>query len=142
MSKWIIEKSDKYRRMASRVRKEHADLAWMDTMGPKIGYVTSDQPKTSAEKTVFGECVKVKDLVRIFVPYDFLIVIYEVNCAFFTEEQFMELLYHELLHVDFAMKKDGTISWRIRKHDIEDFRAVVQQYGMDWAEPGGKNGEV
>lgn len=41
------------------------------------------------------------------------------------------LILHELLHV--GIDVDGNEeSYRIIPHDIEDFRLVLERYGLDW----------
>ena len=41
------------------------------------------------------------------------------------------LILHELMHV--GIIKDGNEeSYFVRPHDIEDFRDIIVQYGLDW----------
>jgi len=59
-------------------------------------------------------------------------VIYETNTAGMTEQQLRILLYHELLHVGIDEAGEG-LKYVITPHDIEDFRKVIDRYGIDWA---------
>lgn len=86
---------------------------------------------------MLGECIRVKDLYKCFIPFDFLIVIYEPNTAGLSDEQLRILLYHELLHVG-VEEKDGEPVYIIAPHDVEDFGRIIRRYGMNWADPDWK----
>lgn len=135
------EQSDRYREMGEKVIREREDLQWLETVGARIGYLTCDEEKHLDEMIVNAECVKVKDLYKVFVPYDFLVIVYEVNVAHMTEEQREILIYHELLHCDYSERKDGDICWKIKRHDIEDFSVILERYGLNWAQVG-RNAET
>lgn len=128
------EISDKYREMAEDVIRTRSDLQWIDSVGARIGYLTCDDDKHLGEMTVHAECMEVPEIYKVFVPYDFLIVMYEPNITHMREEQKEILLYHELMHCDFDEKKDGDITWKVRRHDIEDFSIILERYGLHWAE--------
>ena len=82
-------------------------------------------------KSVFGQCEKVPDKYKWSVPCDFTITIFEPNVERFTEEQMRILILHELMHV--GVLKDGNEeNYFIRPHDIEDFRTIIEKYGLDW----------
>ena len=61
------------------------------------------------------------------MPFDFVITFYWPNCENMTEEKLEMLMYHELRHVGFG---DGTFT--IIPHDVEDFRDVIDRWGLDW----------
>lgn len=124
--------SKEYAELAEQVITEHEDLHWIREAGIGIGYLSSDKEKKSKGRVTFGECIKVKDLYKAYIPHDFVIVIYEPNAAELSAEQLKILLYHELLHV--GMNDSGTETrYVVNPHDVEDFRAVLDRYGMDWA---------
>jgi hypothetical protein len=77
------------------------------------------------------------------MPYDFLIVFYETNIRVIGmgEKEKEILTYHELLHCDFAEKKTGEIVWKVKKHDVEDFDKILEEYGAHWA-LGGRDAKV
>ncbi len=88
---------------------------------------------------MLGRCVKVSDLQRELMPYDFILVL---NREVWEDPEFgkdkkMALLDHELCHATVAVDKDGEEKedergrgvFRMRKHDIEEFRAVVERHG-------------
>lgn len=130
------EISDKYREMAEDVIRSRSDLQWIDSVGARIGYLTCDDDKHIGEMVVNGECRLVPEIYKVFAPYDFLIILYEPNIAHMRQEQKEILLYHELMHCDYEEKKDGDITWKVRRHDIEDFSIILERYGLHWAENG------
>ena len=127
------EISEIYEAMAESVKAEHEDLHWIDSVGARVGYLACDDEKHIGEMLVNAECIKVPEIYKVFVPYDFLIVVYEPNVALMTEEQRRILMYHELKHCDFDERKDGDITWKIRRHDIEDFYCILEKHGLYWA---------
>ena len=77
---------------------------------------------------MYADTELVKEKLRGFLPYEFIITFYEPACADMDEEHLKRLMYHELKHVGF----DGSDKFRIRPHDIEDFRACIDKWGYDW----------
>ena len=57
-----------------------------------------------------------------------MITVFEPNCVGMTEKQMEILIYHELLHI--KIDEDGNHS--VRPHDLEDFRVIIDEYGVDW----------
>lgn len=100
-----------------------------------ILYLSSDYEKKSKGKIVCGECEKIPDKYKWSIPADFTITIYEPNVIVFTDEQMKILLLHELLHVGIKFTDGGEESYFVRPHDIEDFRHIIDKYGLDWNLP-------
>lgn len=126
--------SDDLANLAFEVMREHPDVSWIDeNLDVSIGYLRSDKEKKSKGRLVCGECIPVKEEYRWCCPYDFLIIVYGPNTAGMTEEQLKILLYHELLHVKVDYNKDGDPIYGTNPHDVEDFRTILERYGMDWA---------
>ena len=98
-----------------------------------IIYLESDYAKTSKGKLVFGQCEKVADKYKWGIPADFTITVFEPNAAKFTGDQIRTLLHHELLHVGIDKKADGSESYSIVDHDIEDFKLILDKYGTGWS---------
>ena len=93
-----------------------------------IAWIESDSKKTNGDMPVFGECKKVSKDYSWCCPYDYMIVIYPENCAYFSEKQLKILLEHELRHIG----KNG----KLIPHDVGDFRAIISKYGDNWADEG------
>lgn len=128
----FVKVSEEYSGLAERVIDAHEDLHWIRNVGVRIGYLASDREKKKNGRFVLGECVKVPELYRPYVPHDFLVVIYERNAAALTERQMEILMYHELLHI--GIDEEGEeLKYVVNPHDIEEFRVVADKYGIDWA---------
>ena len=98
-----------------------------------IIYLESDYAKTSKGKLVFGQCEKIADKYKWGISADFMVTVFEPNVEKFTEDQIRILLHHELLHVGIDKKADGSESYSIVDHDIEDFKLILDKYGTDWS---------
>ena len=127
----IVIIKEEYAERAERIMEAHPDLAWIKGMEVRIAFLASDKIKKSHGRPVLGECVKVGGIYKALLPYDFLIVIYEVNTEGLTDSQLDILFYHELLHIGINKKGDG---FTVRPHDIQEFQAVAEQYGAWWTE--------
>lgn len=127
--------SEEYSKIAAELIKKEDLLSDIRQSEATIIYLSSDKEKKSKGKTVFGECEKIPDKYKWAIPCDFTITIYEPNVMGFTEEQMKILLLHELLHVGIDYKNDGTEAYSIKPHDIEDFRTIIDRYGLDWNLP-------
>jgi len=135
-----VELSEYFSTLAHLVMMEHEDLHWIRSANVSIGFVESDRPKKSGGRLCLGECVKVKELYKPYCPHDFLVVVYSPNVQGMSEEQLKILLYHELLHV--GMSEDGEeVKYIVNPHDVEDFRKIIDRYGIDWARPSRPTGK-
>ena len=114
------------------IRNEYSLFHLMESRA-KIIYLSSDYAKTSKGKLVFGQCEKVADKYKWGIPADFTITVFEPNVEKFTDDQIRTLLHHELLHVGIDKKADGSESYSIVDHDIEDFKLILDKYGTDWS---------
>ena len=92
----------------------------------------SDREKKSKYKKTYAECIKQSDLQHYLTGHDYIIVVYEPNTALLSLEQLEILLTHELMHIDYTDGEKG-----IKPHDIEEFRAIIDEFGIDWTGAGG-----
>jgi hypothetical protein len=86
-----------------------------------------------------GQAKKVSELDRDLHDYDFIILLnHEVwNKASFSERQMKALIDHELCHCSVSIDTNGEkkidergrVIYRIRKHDVEEFREVAARHG-------------
>lgn len=123
-------------KLLDEIRRKHHEhladaeiaVAWRkETKPDKDGHV------------VLGKCVKVAGLYREMLEYDFVIVLNrEAWNLGFSVEQKTALIDHELCHAEVQyddetgeIKYDelGRKQYRLRKHDIEEFQAIVQRHG-------------
>lgn len=131
----IAKRSERYAQLGEDVIDEHPELEFIRQYKVRIGYMVSNKEKRSSGRAVFADCRKVQDYYKAeFVPYDFLITVYQANCeaAAFTEEEYRILMFHELLHVKADMNDKGEIRFSVAPHDIEDFAVILKQYGLGW----------
>lgn len=101
-----------------------------------IVYLSSEHEKTSDGKAVLGQCEKIQDKYKWAIPCDFTITLFEPNIEDLTEEQIRIVILHELLHVGIRIDKDGEEEYYVKPHDVEDFRMLIERYGIDWARAG------
>lgn len=94
----------------------------------RVAFQWSDEQKVKDNKLVFADTEKIKDKLKGFLAYDFLITFYEPNLRDVSEEGKRRLMYHECLHIGF----DGDNKFWIIPHDFEDFKEIVRKYGADW----------
>lgn len=133
----LVERNDQaYRLLTRAINKWHDELlearivlAWR-----------CNWEHNSDGHLVLGMCVRASELQKELAAYDFVILLNrEVwEATDFTHDKKMALLDHELCHAapsisedDGAQKLDskGRLQWRIRQHDIEEFRGVVERHG-------------
>ena len=98
-----------------------------------IIYLSSEHKKVASGKKVLGQCEKVADKYKWGIPCDFTITVFEPNVEGFTEEQLRMLIFHELLHVGIEYNADGTETYSVKPHDLEDFKLIIDRFGTDWS---------
>lgn len=118
----------------------HRALKWHDELASrgKVALAWRKNTKSDVDgHIVLGKCVKVSDLQKEFIHYDFIIVLNKEYWDQFNDAQRLALMDHELCHAQPAEDKEceqkederGRKLWRLRKHDIEEFREIVQRHG-------------
>ena len=132
----LIPEANEAYKLLSEVRdKWHEDL-----YGAKIALAYRKRLKRDKDGILMlGRCVKVSDLQKEFAPLDFIIIL---NRDVWQEPSFdkkkrLALLDHELCHAALSLDKGlerkndekGRTVYRLRKHDIEEFRSVVEHHG-------------
>jgi hypothetical protein len=128
----ICEQNDDYARIGAELIQAEKSLNWIRETEVSIGFMSSNKAKVSNGKTVFGQCERVPDRYKAFIPYDFLITVYEPNVIDFTSQQIRILLHHELLHCGVNMNAEPT--YKVVPHDVEEFNEIIDRYGLDWSE--------
>lgn len=135
----IIPREDKtfeYPALDELVARHHVELA-----EAKIGLAWCFGFKPNADgQVVLGKCKKCGDLEREAHGFDFIIIL---NYEFWmhaetTKAQRLALLDHELCHAAVKMDEEGVAKmdthnrpvWRIRRHDVEEFREIVERHGI------------
>ncbi len=125
--------SEEYAEIAQDLIDNEPDLAYIKDSQATIVYLTSEHEKRENGKPVLGQCEKIPDKYKWSVPCDFTITIFEPNVERLTEEQIRILLFHELLHIKIDV--DGNEEkYGIHPHDVEEFRKIIDRYGVDWSD--------
>lgn len=125
--------NENYRKIAEELIEQEPELAYIKNSQVQITYLESDSSKkSSVEKLVLGECEKVAAKNKWAIPSDFTITLYANNLVGLTEEQIKIVMFHELLHIHIDAGPDGTETYSIQKHDLEDFKVIVDKFGLEW----------
>jgi len=91
------------------------------------------------EERVLGKAKKASDFDRELRDWDFVILLNEVAWTHLEPLQRRALVDHELCHCAAALDPETGDQledercrpvWRIRKHDLEEFREVVERNGL------------
>lgn len=126
--------NDNYQRIAEELINTEPDLAYIKDSRVRIAYLESDSTKKAdADKLVLGECEKVQAKNRWAINYDFTITLFKNNLVGLSAEQIRIVMFHELLHVGIEPGPDGDEIYSVRKHDLEDFKLIIDKFGTDWA---------
>jgi hypothetical protein len=132
----LIPKDNDAYQLLDEVRdKWHEDL-----YGAKIALAYRKRLKRDKDGILMlGRCVKISDLQHEFAPFDFVIVLNSDiwRDTTFDKKKKMALLDHELCHAALSLDKNlerrndekGRTIYRLRRHDIEEFRSVVEHHG-------------
>lgn len=121
--------NDRYCVIAQDLICEREELASLRDADVTILCLSSEHEKKTKKKIVYGQCEKIADKYKWGIPCDFTITIFEPNVIGFSDEQIKILIFHELLHVGV----DGDKMF-IRPHDLEDFKTIIDEFGVDWDE--------
>lgn len=121
--------NEDYQKIANELIATRPELEDLRNSDVTIICLASDQEKKSNGKLIPGQTEKIADKYKWGIPCDFTITIFDPNVAYWTADQMKILMLHELLHVGV----DGDRLY-IRPHDLEDFKSIIAEYGVDWAE--------
>ena len=121
--------SERYQEIAKDLIETRDELEDLREAEISIICLASSHAKKKGDKLVFGQCEKVSEKYKWGIPCDFTIPVFEPNVVGFTDDQLKILIYHELLHIGVDDKR-----LFIKLHDLEDFKAIIDEFGTNWAE--------
>ncbi|GAB6170926.1 hypothetical protein JCM15765_04040 [Paradesulfitobacterium aromaticivorans] len=121
------EVAEDLKELGERVINRMPELFVIRDYDVKIGYVRSYEAKRDKGKIVSADCRKVRGTFTAYLPFDFVVTFYEPNVYHLTENQRKILMLHELRHIGI-----GERGLRIENHDVEDFRDILERFGIDW----------
>ena len=125
--------NEEYARVGEALIKEEEALVDIANSQATIIYLSSTHEKKGKDKVIYAQCEKVAEKYKWGIPCDFTITVFEPNVEGMTPEQIKILLFHELLHVGIEFCGDGTESYYIKPHDLEDFKLIIDRYGTEWS---------
>lgn len=134
----MIVHDRKYREIGKRLIRTLPEFEELKVMGPRIAYLRSSKEKVRNRRTVFAECCKPDEKYEWCCPYDFFIIVYGPNVEKFNDGQMETLIRHELHHAGIEYTDTGP-SYYIRPHDIEEFRVIIDECGLDWSDTDGES---
>ena len=121
-----------YAEIAKELLDTEPALEYIRDSAATIVYLSSEHEKKGDGKKILGQCEKIQEKYKWAIPCDFTITLFEPNIENLTEEQIRVVIFHELLHVGIKENGDGTEDYYIKPHDIEDFRLIIDRFGIDW----------
>ena len=126
-----------YAEIGSRCIQKYPELINLRDNPCSIAYLGSSKKKSARGRCTYAECHKIPDKYKWMCSeaYDFMITVYEKNCEGMTDEQMEILIWHELMHIDVSELEDGSVVYSIKDHDVQEFRAILELHGVDWALP-------
>lgn len=124
-----FQKSEILEDIAAKVINEYDIFENLRDGVCRIGYQYAEGTKTSQGRAVYADTERVRDKYKEFMPYDFIVTFYEGNTCNLGDDVMEHLMYHELKHVGFDREEE---KFTIIPHDLEDFRDVIQKWGVDW----------
>lgn len=122
-------KDDDLKALGEKVIAANEKLEHLNSPSCRIAYQYSSQEKKSNKKTTYADTERIKDKLKAFLPYDFIITFYQPNTVELDAETMERLMYHELCHVGYD---EDSGAYSIIPHDVEDFRDVIEHWGLDW----------
>lgn len=125
----MYEPSDELEELAREVMGENADVSPLGNPALKIVYLYSDKEKFKNGMYVFADTEKINDKVKTILHIDFIITFYSKACEALDHKQMKILMHHELKHVGFDSDSGKC---KIIPHDVEDFKDIIKEHGMDW----------
>ena len=134
--------NENYAAIAQEFIDNEPELAYIKNSRVRIAYLESDQSKKAdKDKLVLGECEKVAAKNKWAINYDFTITLFKNNLIGLSPAQIKIVLFHELLHVGIEPGADGDEIYSVRKHDLEDFKIIIDRFGTEWSlnSKGGSN---
>lgn len=125
--------NESYQALAKELISSEECLEYLRNSDVAIAFLSSEHEMKKNRRAVGGQCEKIPEKYKWAIPFDFTITVFEPNVERFTDDQMKVLLIHELLHV--GIELDGNEEqYYVAPHDVEDFRTIIDKYGVDWSE--------
>jgi hypothetical protein len=94
-----LEPADDIENLANNIIKNKKELNFINTHKIKIGFARSFKAKNINQKPVYAECQKTGGAYTAFIPFNFIITIYQQNVATLSAEQLSNIIYNQLQRI-------------------------------------------
>jgi hypothetical protein len=135
----VRTKSEEYEKIGMELIENHPLLevlkTFIDAQRIKLIFLESTKEKKSSHGIIHADCEKIADSKRWAIDADFVITVYKPNVLNFSKEQMLILILHELMHVGLELTEKGDLKKYIVPHSIQDFRYILEKYGLNWNQP-------
>lgn len=109
----------------SLIQKHHNHL-----LEAEISYLVTSRQKIKAGVVEIGHSKRPSGLLKHYARADFIVIIADDFWHGAERIKREALVDHELCHCSVEYDESGERSWIIRRHDIEEFTAVVDRHGL------------
>lgn len=79
-----------------------------------------------------GRCIKAGRELKFFSGFDFIIQMSQDIWEKLNDEVKFILTYHELKHIGVKEKDDGSVTYYLVDHDVQDFSDIINEHGIGW----------
>ena len=76
-----------------------------------------------------GKMEKASGVWKYLSDFNYVLLLFKPVWIDLNEDSKHALVLHELLHIKSTEDKDDNVRWTVKKHDVEEFFAVVKKYG-------------
>ena len=84
-------------------------------------------------KNTAGRCIKASAEMKLYSGYDYVVEMSGDLWDKLDEEKQYILMFHELMHIMPTYNdKKGEWNFGLVDHDVQDFRKIINKYGVDW----------
>ena len=116
--------------LASEIRDDHHP----ELCEAAIAYIFIPKGPRNGAHVRLGKAKREAAIHRLVSKVDFIIILSYDRWVKMEARQRAALLDHELCHCAPKFNRDDErVGWRIRRHDIEEFSAVIQRHGLVFA---------
>ena len=118
---------------AQRLAETHVIPKWHPRLAAaSIVYLTDPDEMKAKGRQVLAKVRKANPVEHHLTGHDIVMIVNGYAWPMLSEAQRLAVVDHELCHIEPDEGEEGETVYRIRGHDLEEFRAVVSRHG-DWS---------
>jgi hypothetical protein len=95
-----------------------------------IAYLFQDKARKRGDFVILGSARKAREIDKKLHGYDFIVCIAHDTWEELTVQEHIKLVDHELCHCSYVVDKKGNLTWVTIDHDVKDFKAIIERYGV------------